>query len=676
LSMQSATHDGVLFDDLFASSFGWGGDPSNAFRLRLDKNKWYDFRASFRRDQNRFDYNLLANPLNPPTSSPNVPILNTPHEFATNRRMTDVDLTLLPQSPVSLRLGYSHNNMTGPSWSSVHEGSDALLFQPWNTTLNSWRIGVDWRFAPRTSLSYDQSLQYYKGDTTWQLANNVPALLPTGASVELGLPFNTASNQPCAITTGNTSLINSSGVLTNVGCNGFFAYNRVERVRTSTPTETVTLRSNYWERLELTASFAYSNATMNSPQSEFFNGLISRTGVRQSLVTGPARTRQVSNVANVGATLHITRRLRLINTFYLWSYRIPENFAASETDNIVATVTPTTPCRAPACTLLTPLSATVAATTATLDQLSFNQDLKRNQTELAWDVSKKAGARIGYRYSHRTFTHWIDFLAGDVDEIPTGEHTGLLGLWFRPTPALRINFDLEHSNSYNSHSFYDYLITRLSPRKESRYRLQANYTPRPWAVLGASANIWQASNPDSLDRYFGHNRNFGLTASVNPRERFGFDFGYNYNDAAQDSLICFADVPPVGVVLPVVAAAASCVAFDPGNPLLTNGIYRNRTNFAMASLVFKPVKRVTTQVGYSITSVGGESPVFNILNPDPSLHYNYHQPSANLSLDVVDHLSWNLGWNYYQYNEKTFVGPAASRYFHANTATIALRYAF
>ena len=33
LSMQSLNHDG-LFDSLSASSFGWGGDPSNGARLR------------------------------------------------------------------------------------------------------------------------------------------------------------------------------------------------------------------------------------------------------------------------------------------------------------------------------------------------------------------------------------------------------------------------------------------------------------------------------------------------------------------------------------------------------------------------------------------------------------------------------------------------------------------
>ena len=60
LSMQSQNHDGLLFDNLFVNSYGWGGDPNNGLRARVEKNSWYDFRANFRRDQQDFDYNLLG----------------------------------------------------------------------------------------------------------------------------------------------------------------------------------------------------------------------------------------------------------------------------------------------------------------------------------------------------------------------------------------------------------------------------------------------------------------------------------------------------------------------------------------------------------------------------------------------------------------------------------------
>ncbi len=659
LSMQSLDHQGLLFDDLYLSSFGWGGEPNNALRLRADKNKWYNFHGNFRRDQNFSDFDLLANPLNPPTSTPSIPALDSPHEFETRRRMTDVDLTLLPQSQVSFRLGYSHNNMTGPSFSSIHEGTDALLLQPWNTTMNSYRLGVDWKVLPRTVLSYDQFLDYYKGDTDTQLGSFAPALLPGGTPVELGVSIDTANRVPCAVKPPATSLIDATGTLTNVTCSAYFSYLLNQRIRTSTPTERISLRSNYFDRLDLVASYSYSSADMNTPQDESFNGLITRTGTRAFTGAGTASATRISDVFDVGVTVHLTKYLRLINKFNFWAYRIPENGNFTEVDSVCTG----------GCTLLTALGATAPATTDTLTQTSFNQDWKRNQTEVAWDISKKVGARVGFRYGDRDFDHFLDFTTGDADHFAVHEYTALLGVWARPMHGLRLNFDLEHTN-------YSEAIVRVAPRKESRYRFQTTYTPRPWAVLGGSINILEDSNGDSSTNYVGHNRNYGFTASLVPRERWGMDLAYNYNDVIQNALICFNDTPPAGVSLPFVTNALSCAVNDPANPLLANSFYTNHTNFGMGTVRFKPVRRVTANLGVSVTSVDGSQPQFNVLQPLGSLQYMYYQPVANLSVDLGHKLAWNSGWNYYQYNEGSFVGPTAPRYFHSNSLTESVRYAF
>ncbi|MGA8216544.1 MAG: hypothetical protein WB799_23355 [Candidatus Sulfotelmatobacter sp.] len=671
LSMQSLDHQGFLFDDLYLNSFGWGGDPNNALRLRADKSKWYNLQSSFRRDQSFSDFDLLANPLNPPPlsptipwgSTPSIPVLNSPHQFDTTRRMSDFDLTLLPQSRLSFRLGYSHNNMTGPSYSSIHEGTEALLLQPWNTTMNSYRMGVDFRIAPRTILSYDQFLDYYKGDTDTQLASFAPALLPGGAPVELGLSFDTANREPCAVVPPATTLI-SSGTLTNVACSAYFSYSRNQRIRTSTPTERISLRSNYFQRVDLVASFAYSDAETTTPLNEAFSGLITRTNTLAFTGTGTADASRISDTFDLGATVHLTPHLRLIEKFYFWAYRIPENGNFNELDYT---------CAMPPCTLLSP-QLIVPTAAPTLIQSSFNQTWMRNQTELAWDISKKAGARIGYRWGDRAFNHFNDFLPGDEDHFVGLEKTALFGLWARPTDALRLNFDLEHTN-YNS------VFVRLSPRKEARYRFQTTYTPRPWATVGGSINILQQSNADSQTQYVAHNQNYGLTASLAPRERFGMDLAYNFNSVIQNALICFDDTPPPAVTTLSFVNTANgttsfCAANDPNNPLLANSFYTNHTNFGMATIRFKFDKRTTVNAGGSVTNVDGSVPQFNILQPQGSAQYKYYQPVVNLSVDLGHKLAWNSGWNYYQYGEGSFVGPTAPRYFHANSVTESLRYAF
>ena len=120
-----------------------------------------------------------------------------------------------------------------------------------------------------------------------------------------------------------------------------------------------------------------------------------------------------------------------------------------------------------------------------MTQSSFNQTWTRNQTELAWDFRKKRAHASVYRYGDREFNHFIDYLPGDVDHFVGLEKTALFGFWARPTHALRLSFDLEHTN-------FNAVFVRLSPRKEARYRFQTTYTPRSWATLGGSVNILQA----------------------------------------------------------------------------------------------------------------------------------------------------------------------------------------
>jgi len=52
LEMRSLDHNGLFFDTLSFSNFGYGGDPVDVTRLRIQKNKIYDLRLQFRRDRN------------------------------------------------------------------------------------------------------------------------------------------------------------------------------------------------------------------------------------------------------------------------------------------------------------------------------------------------------------------------------------------------------------------------------------------------------------------------------------------------------------------------------------------------------------------------------------------------------------------------------------------------
>src|SRR5215470_6903202 len=172
VEMRSLDHHGTLFDRFYFTNFGYGGDPNDVSRLRASKNKWYNFDAQFRKDQNFWDYTLQANPINPTTpafaNAPAgfTPIISTsPHLFNTRRKMGDYNLLLLPESRVRFRLGYSRNIVEGPAFTTFHEGTEALLLQDVKTTVNGYGLGVDFRDIPRKNFSYDEIWNYYKGDT-------------------------------------------------------------------------------------------------------------------------------------------------------------------------------------------------------------------------------------------------------------------------------------------------------------------------------------------------------------------------------------------------------------------------------------------------------------------------------------------------------------------------------
>ena len=129
---RSLDHHATFFDNLYLSNFGYGGDPNDVSQIRISKIHWYAFTGMFRKDQNYWDYSLLANPLNPLTTVPNAPlnfnpIINappnvvgtpligtSPHSYYTRRNMQNYNLTILPDSKIRFRLGYDQNTVYGP----------------------------------------------------------------------------------------------------------------------------------------------------------------------------------------------------------------------------------------------------------------------------------------------------------------------------------------------------------------------------------------------------------------------------------------------------------------------------------------------------------------------------------------------------------------------------------
>jgi len=696
LDLHAQPGNGMIFDDLTTSSFGYGGDPNDMTMLRASKGKWYTLNATFRRDRNFFDYDLLANPLNPTASSPSVQIGDSPHLFNTTRKMSDISLTLLPLSVVKFRLEYTRNVNDGPFFSTIHEGTEGLLAGTMRTGLDTYRIGVDYKVLPRTNISYDQTFNVFKDDTNYSLANtnmysfgNLSGYqLAGGIPVSLGVSFNTPAGQPCATPVLGTGAVNPA-------CNGYFGYGRNTGARGFFPTEQLSMQSSYFKRVDFSARASYSagNSDITSA-NETFSGLITRNRNRAFVVSEPGSAEKVTTTADLGVTVHITDHLSFVDTFRWDAFRIP-GFANQNTSTLFGATLLSNP------NIFNPATCPPPFTAATCPQhnASSNSDLQSSQfftftgqneqlntTQLQYDFNSRVGGDIGYRYGHRQIN--ASLLENDLftiyptlalprgcptsapctttgagaatfaDTAEINEHSLLAGVWLRPMSNLRINFDTEF--------FYaDNVYTRISPRHLQHYRARAKYQPRKWITFSSAINIIEQRNNDLDVGHLQHDRTYNFAAIFVPSEKWSLDVNYSYIDTFSQTNICF-------VATPTTPGTISC-----GTPYLSGiSLYDNTGNFGSFNLIYKPIRRITTSLGYTITSNDGNTLLLNPNAPLGPLESTYYQPTASVSWQFAKYLTGKAGWNYWDYTEGANTAPTAARNFHANFGTFSLIYAF
>jgi hypothetical protein len=658
LSLRSPEHSGLLFDDLYVNSFGFGGDPNDLARIDASKYNWYDFRALFRRDWNFFDYNLLANPLNPPTSTPAIAIASSPHQFNSVRRMTDLDLTVKPNALVSLRLGYSRNTSEGPSLTTIPEASDAelietTLLQTLRTSTDNYRIGVDFRFVPKTIISYDQLIVHTGYNTNWQDAT-FSWVLPNGTPADLGIAWDTLAGTPCPVP------FIPAPPTASPTCSLYLAYTRSNPFRTSTPTEAVSISSSLIPRVSITGRVSYSNTNMSGQFFDFFNGFFSDQSVRQYANTGPLNGNRINVSTDLAATVQVTRHFRIIDQFRFYNFRIPSFW-----NSTLQTWT--------GGSAFDPVGPTPGSVDNTLFSRFLGENTKSNETRLAYDFTPYFGATLGYRYRTTVYTHTginNDLTTGnidtDLDVVDVHANTGIVGLWVRDSEKLRANLDAEVTSADN-------FLTRTSPLHSYLYRARVRYRPVRWLTLAATGDNYEARNGIQEISYNAHDRNFGFTASATRGDRLGFEMAYNFNDVASNAFLCFQDLSST---LP--PGTGTCTADTGGGaPFELYQTYSSQDNYGSAQFLAKPMKRLTAKIGYSIVSVNGNATFLNPLQPFGSLKSNYHRPIGEIDYEFAHAWTGIVRWNYYEYLEKTpFFGPTAPRSFHANLTTVSLRYAF
>jgi hypothetical protein len=668
----------TLFDGLFEASSGYGGDPYNVTTLRASKGRLYDLRGLFRRDRNYFDYNLLGNPLitggvNATDASKNFytypQVMHAPHRFNTVRRMTDVNLTLLPLAQVSFRAGYAQNINQGPSYSSLHLAGDALLLQNWRDSTDSWLIAVDWKPLERTTLTFEEHLTHYKGNTTWQVTG-FNYQLATGTLVNLGFDSIPASS---CVSSGLTTPPTTTGT-----CSGTLQYNRTAPTRTLFPTEEFRFQSSTLRNIQMTGRVLYTGAKMNLPvYSEFFNGLETRNpnsgftppkgyAARINTITGHASGKHINVAADFGIVWQLSRVFSLSEQYDFQNFHQSGMGYLSEVDQYGTASMASTP--------------TVTSTTLVTDANNFlGQRTQTNTVMAAWEAVDWAQLSLGYRTRARHI--------GYVESVPTEdledganysqkirEHSGLLGMALRPTREWKANVTVETT-------WADGAFTQISPRQSQHYQIRSTYRPKNWATFTAAFNDLEKRDNVANVNFLAHHRSFAGGASLVPDEHWEVDVNYAYVDVFSRSVNCFVDTvaaaPSGSTPMPMGVACGNAVNSTTSTTAFYGTGYSDApTHFGSAALVVSPTKHLRSTFGYRVSAVEGKTELLNPAEVPGSLQSRYQTPYANLVWKLTPAWVFKCDYNYYGYGESSATGPTASRNFHGNLYTLGVHYEY
>jgi len=719
LDMRSLDHNGMLFDNLSFSNFGYGGDPNDVTRLRINKNKWYDFRFLFRRDKNFWDYNLLANPLNPTPSAPTVGIPTSPHSLDLVRRMQDYNLTLFPQSRVRLRLGFSHDRDQGPGFFTTDGGTISAFNENYSYTTNSYRAGVDFRLLPKTTISYDQFLSYFKQDNlVTDNPQNSGLQLANGTPVDPGIIWSTAGpveTLPCA-----TPIVTAPNLF-NPNCNGYLSYSQAGRPRNFMPSERLRFQSNYFKNFETSGSFGYSAANNSVPNfSEVVNDFVSRNGSRGSTTGGPADAKRVSVNADWSGTYSVTDKFRILDSFRYDNWRTPGLWDTSET-NIFGQMQPglhglaqpqavftaanfLSLCPAPYTGATCPNHTAGSAADVVNGPTStfLGQNLRSNTFQLQYDFTKRLTGRIGYVYTDRTVADFSatffsaetyfpggaggnagnDFLAARGDCATASACTETVD----PLTGQLISLTFTGPAAGND--------TSRNLTEIHEHTLLAGFTARPLDTLRITGDFQFGYNDYSFTRISPRQvQSYKVHANYKPRTWIILDgamdihenrdnvatvndleHGRSYSfvtTISPDSKVfydlgyTYTDIYTQAEICyydnafgppPATQCPASLGYVPPAIPGV--GAYSSKQHFFYADVMWKATKRVTPSLGYSGTFVGGNTLAIDPLQVPGTLAFNYQKPYARVVFDVYKGLSYRMTWNYYGYNGRGLASNA------------------
>lgn len=580
---------GTMFDSLAVNSTGWGADPYGYARINVEKDRWYRFDATFRR--NAYD-NFLRN------------LALGQHTARYEHKLGDFDLWLLPTNRrVRFNFGYSGDRESGPGTITYDFQRDEFQINSnFTTRADEVRVGVEGNLGG-FNLGFLQGFRWYRNDSNYFSGPN---------------PGNNTTNASVLSTLQRTQPIT-----------GFANFTRLSATTT------------FAKKVDLTARYTYTRT-----HTRFFD-IETSAGVNSSgnpfnpdLIDFPGNTTRPAHLFDLGVTWRVNKKLRIQDTFRFNRFRNEGDEVYSE---LVFTRrlngTPVTPF--PAATTV-PISRILEYRRA-LNQVMFDyQFSQRFAVHAGYRITDR---RIETQGVGQLLPAPVSATATSEELINTTNHSFFGGFRARPVKDWTIYFDAEKGQADNT-------FTRVDNIDQISFRGRTRWTPRRGLSLNLNFVTRNNHNPGVgvIDRtLFGpldstpfsvdiNSRIFGGSVDYAPTQRLNFSGGYTHMRITSDAeILYFAGLPGNRVV------TGRSLYF-----LRDHFFYFNALAELHRRVTFFAGYRVNDDNGQGNRSQGDISTGLFVR----SLPFLFQTPEAKLIIRLSRRLDWNLGYQYYAYKEK------------------------
>ncbi|MDA1315929.1 MAG: hypothetical protein O2968_21610 [Acidobacteria bacterium] len=530
----------------------------------------------------------------------------------TERTFQNHDLILFPSTRFEVILGYDRNSQAGPGFFTENTATNFGAFDDENFL----------RFSNDIRRENNQ----YRAGFNARVA---------GLAITFVQAFDNYKEDPIFGDASTLSLISPNVQQVS-------SVRRDEPIHGNTPVTTVAIRTEKERKLGFQARYVYAGGNRNFILSEditAFDAALSTSSLRQTFVFGDADRKQGNGDFSV--VFMPTERWTISNTTSVNNTRIGGDSVFLELTSNESRLT-------------------------SFEFLGIRHIT--NASEVNFRPHRTFGLYGAYRFSRRRIQTRENFLfpggsfATDLFEQSNDIKSAVGGFRWFPVSGLRVSFDAEVGKA-------ELPFTPRSDKDFHSETLRAQYRKKGF-TLGGSFKSRDNSNAASLINHSSQSRHWSVNGSwTEPDGRLMFDAGYTKLeiDTASGIFNFFGEADPVSEA---------------------RTFYTSNLNTLYFTTRILPHKRATVYLGYNIardTGDGRGTPVlaagfepaypnfsFDGTNFYSSFPLTYQSPSARLSISLHERLSWNFGWQFYNYDER-FTGD---QNYHAHVSYSSFRWSF